>query len=167
MKSPELITEIKEYPALQVLLRIMCLAWLAFGGYKFTLNPVFFGISLLVAITAFLLITRMVITVTEDMLIIRHERILPLLSVELVYPLDEIEDIHLDMADLSIVARVPADISLLFPSARVVRAESLSIKRRGKPWKKFRLVGSNEQYKELVAIVKSRMDSSLKDTESD
>ncbi|MCZ4408799.1 hypothetical protein O3Q51_08270 [Cryomorphaceae bacterium 1068] len=159
MKNPEAIAEIREYPPTQILFRVVCVAWMAFAMYKFSINPVFFGLSILAALTVFLLITRMAITVTENAVRIEHQRILPFLSLVLVYPLDEIEEIQLDMADMSIAPRVPTDISVLFPNARVIRPESLNIKRKDTPWKKFRLVGTNEQYKDLVGIVQSMMAS--------
>lgn len=79
MKNPEAIAEIREYPPTQILFRVVCVAWVAFAMYKFSINPVFFGISILAALTVFLLITRMVITVTENAVSIEHQRILPIL----------------------------------------------------------------------------------------
>jgi hypothetical protein len=150
------IIEIKEFPLIHIILRVLLIAWICFAVYNFDKNPVFFGFTIGLSAILFFTISERSITIDKSTLTVMNARWLPFLTTRKKYNIAEIEVIEYEKKEFILIAFILSTLST-FPS-HGWKQGYLFIKMSDGTWEKIKAIGprsKNEALLRQIAEIKS------------
>ncbi|MFC2132902.1 hypothetical protein ACFLRG_03790 [Bacteroidota bacterium] len=147
--------KIVEYPLLQYIIRIVLFFWIIFASLKFSVNPSFFGITIIIALIIILTISERTIETKQHFIEIRHKKWLSFLSKKEKIGYNEIVDIQYVAPEMSGMAIVLNLIEYI--PGTIQKGPKLSFTLKRNRWKKIPTIGGKEKNDELIKAIKKNL----------
>jgi len=145
------IYELIEFPLALWIIRILLLLWTGFALSKFNINPVFFGLSIALAVGLIIRLSQTILHLTPTHILVYSKSFFGL-KLSKSYAISNIENIHFKPSDFHYIALI-LDLFLPFPGILGYSRSKLSIKLKGEDWVAMNAVGSELKNKRLVRFV--------------
>ena len=155
-QESDIIFESKEFPIIQIVARVLILAWIVFAVFMYSINPIFFGISILSALILFLLISEIKITSTNLYITIKHDNLLPFLSKRKDYYFKDIDEISIDKEKRTL-ATFALDLVFYRPGFFGKMPDNLCIKHKSEGWVDIPISHTTKEGKEFISLVNSKI----------
>jgi hypothetical protein len=153
MKS---LLEINEFPVFKYAFRLLLACWIYFACTKLHINPIFFGLTIAIAILVILTVTEVSIVVNSEELIIKRKKRLLFYNKEQSYCYSDLRTIKFEKGKVDGAGIVVA-ILTEFVSGRIWQKAELMIEKKDGSTVTIASIGSQFQNEKLIKIVTERI----------
>ncbi|MDD5570641.1 MAG: hypothetical protein PHD97_05720 [Bacteroidales bacterium] len=161
--NKDVLIEIKGFPLIQHLIRLLCFAWIVFGCFKFYLNPFFFSFTIIISVIIIFVIYEKSIIAKSDLLEICISRWLFIFNKKKKYYYSEMSNLSFVKGSFNVktflmsiilnVFKIYAE-NYIFYSKIIIELKDISVE-------EISTIGNSRQNEELVKIVKSKINEEL------
>ncbi|MDY7394125.1 hypothetical protein UMM65_02650 [Aureibaculum sp. 2210JD6-5] len=133
--------------------RAIFLGWIIFAAIQYERNPFFFGLTIAVAFLLILQMPRKSLELSNKSILLKENRILPLLNSETEIPINQLEGIKFEKGEWSLSRFIldfigPGNIGFFGK-----KPSYLSYKLKNEDWIQKEAIGSPEENEKLIILV--------------